>query len=177
MLTRILTFHQVMAECLEFILVDDRSAFSGFRERLELQDSPRTVPIPSLGRSGQQFQLCYNLKSVYLNTEDEDLDDNVDYIHQAAIYHQFDVIVGKALWIVTKGDQRLRRRLQELTGEDARKEDKNFSSVEESFRSSLSAHLVLCHWSTENWHFELSGLEECIDYVVGTCVFSTHGHD
>src|SRR4051812_6406937 len=70
MLTRILSYHQVMPSYLDFMAVFGRQSdardlrFSGFREQT-LFSNPSLMPSePGLGRSGVQFQLCYNLKSV-----------------------------------------------------------------------------------------------------------------
>ncbi|KAF0331892.1 hypothetical protein GQ607_001012 [Colletotrichum asianum] len=75
----------------------------------------------------------------------------------------FDVVGGNALWIVTKGGLDIQDRFKELTGKDARPEDKSFGDTQECFRSSLSAHLMFCHWSTEDWRGYIKWLEYVID--------------
>ncbi|KAJ0373429.1 hypothetical protein COL26b_008428, partial [Colletotrichum chrysophilum] len=84
-------------------------------------------------------------------------------IRPAAFYHRFDVEGGNALWIVTKGGLDIQDRFKELTGKDARPEDKSFGDTQECFRSSLSAHLMFCHWSTEDWRGYIKWLEYVID--------------
>ncbi|KAK1849034.1 hypothetical protein CCHR01_08372, partial [Colletotrichum chrysophilum] len=84
-------------------------------------------------------------------------------IRPAAFYHGFDVEGGNALWIVTKGGLDIQDRFKELTGKDARPEDKSFGDTQECFRSSLSAHLMFCHWSTEDWRGYIKWLEYVID--------------
>src|ERR1700722_813047 len=72
MLLRILSYHQVMPAYLDFISVfgsqDDPKdlRFSGFREQTLISkgDKIRGPEVTSLGRSGRQIQLCYNLKAV-----------------------------------------------------------------------------------------------------------------
>lgn len=174
MLTQILTFHQVMPVYLDFISVFGAQSeprdrrFSGFREQTTLTDTPRGLAVPELGRSGRQYQLCYNLKSVALKSEDKK---NVNLsewsIRQAAIHHQFDVVEGTTLWIVTKGNLDLQERYKELTGKDGRPEDKSFGTVDQCFRSSLAAHLLYCHWSTEDWRWYILWLENVIEEEVG----------
>jgi len=70
MLSIILTYHQVMPAYLDFVFAfgaqsDPRDLrFSGFQEQTMLKTPQPGIEIPELGRSGRQFQLCYNLKGV-----------------------------------------------------------------------------------------------------------------
>ena len=76
MLTQILTYHQVMPAYLDFISVFGSQSklhdlrFSSFREQATLADPLRSRVVHGLGRSGRQYQLCYNLKCVALGSED-----------------------------------------------------------------------------------------------------------
>jgi hypothetical protein len=173
MLTQILTFHQVIPAYLDFISVfgaqsDPRDLrFSGFREQRTLVDPPRGPAVEGLGRSGRQFQLCYNLKGVTCKEESTKTELVQWSIRQVAIHHQLDVVTGTTLWIVTKGNLELLSRYKELTGKDGRPEDKSFGTVKESFRSSLAAHLLFCHWSTEDWRGYIRWLEEIVETEVG----------
>ncbi|ERF69788.1 hypothetical protein EPUS_07044 [Endocarpon pusillum Z07020] len=171
MLIRIASYHQVMPEYLDFISVFGQQSssrelrFSGFREQVLLSKPVKGLSMPSLGRSGRQYQLCYNLKSVAcLSAADTTLKQKEWSIRQAAFYHQFDVGHGTTLWIVTKGDLEIKERLQEMTGKDGRPEDRAFGTPEECFRSSLAVHLLYCHWSTEAWRWYLQWLEDVTDH-------------
>jgi hypothetical protein len=171
MLAQILTHHQVMPVYLDFIFVfgaqsDPRDLrFSGFREQTMIKDPPRGLAM--LGRSGRQFQLCYNLKGVTLNKNNKENNKLSEWsIRQAAIHHQFDVVNGTTLWIVTKGRLDIQQRFKQLTGRDGRPEDKSFGDVYECFRSSMAAHLMYCHWSTEDWRWYIRWLEDVIDSEV-----------
>lgn len=171
MLTQILTVYQVMPAYLEFMFVFGAQSgsrdlrFSGFRESLDLQDPGVCPNMP--GRSGKQFQLCYNLKGVTLHRSDPD---NIKLdawsVRQAAIYHQFDVVYGMSVWIVTKGRLDLQQRFKSLTGPDARPEDSSFDDAYQCFTSSLAAHLMYCQWSTEDWREYLRWLEDVVDLEV-----------
>jgi hypothetical protein len=143
--------------------------FSGFREQTALWDSnpPRGPAAADLGRSGRQYQLCYNLKGVTLKSKNEDdASLNEWSIRQAAIHHQFDIIYGTTVWIITKGSSDLEDRFRNMTGKDGRPEDKSFETLEQCFRSSLSAHLLYCHWSTEDWRWYIGWMEEVIEEEV-----------
>lgn len=174
MVTQILTHHQVMPAYLDFMFVFGAQSvprdlrFSGFREQVMLKDPPHGHSIPEFGRSGRQFKLCYNLKGVTLTEEDaKNLKNNSWSIRQLAVHHQFDVVYGTTLWIATKGRLDILDRFKQLTGPEGRLEDKSFRSVYECFRSSLAAHLMYCHWSTEDWHMYISWMEQLFESEAG----------
>jgi hypothetical protein len=169
MLAQILTYHQVMPAYLDFMFVFGTQTdpadlrFGSFREQIIMKDPPRGPSSLDMRRSGRQFQLCYNLKGVTRKKKD---DKNIKLsewsIRQAAIHHQFDVVFGTTLWIVTKGRLDLQKRFKHLTGSNGRPEDRSFGSVYECFRSSLAAHLMYCYWSTEDWRWYICWLEDVI---------------
>jgi hypothetical protein len=172
-LAQILTYHQVMPVYLDFMQVfgaqsDPRDLrFSGFREQITMRAHARGLSMPNIGRSGQHFQICYNLKGVTFKKEsEENIKLNEWSIRQAAIYHQFDVVYGTTLWIVTKGRLDIQQRYKELTGPEGNPEDKSFGSLDACFRSSLAAHLMYCHWATEDWRWYIRWLENVIDVEV-----------
>ncbi|KAF2864733.1 hypothetical protein BDV95DRAFT_290014 [Massariosphaeria phaeospora] len=181
-LTQILTYHQVMPIYLEFMLVfgaqsDPRDLrFSGFREQNMMKAPTRGPAIPDLGRSGRHFQMSYNLKGVSFKTKN---DDNIRLnewsIRQAAIYHQFDIVFGTTLWIITKGRLDLQQRYKELTGPDGRSEDKSFDTLEACFRSSLAAHDMFGHWATEDWRWYIRWLEDVIDAESAMAIYGPRG--
>lgn len=173
MFVRILSYHQVMPSYLDFVSVFGSQAlprdlrFSGFREQMLLSNPPRGPAAPALGRSGRQFQLCYNLKAVACLSDAKTTPSRKEWsIRQAAFHHQFDVEEGTTLWIVTKGNLDIKDRIQEMTGKDGRQEDRAFETREECFRSSLAVHLLYCHWSTEEWRWYIQWLEDVIDREV-----------
>lgn len=173
MLLRVLSYHQVMPAYLDFISVfgsqdDPRDLrFSGFREQTLISQGSniRGPAVLSLGRSGRQIQLSYNLKAVactsLINAENKTWS-----IRQTAFHHQFDVENGKSLWIVTKGDLQIKDRIEEMTGQNGKPEDRNVSTLQDCFKFSLKSHLLCCHWSTEEWRWYIQWLEEMIDIEV-----------
>ncbi|KAI9767403.1 MAG: hypothetical protein M1839_004507 [Geoglossum umbratile] len=178
MLLRILTFHQVMPEYLDFVSVFGSQSkprdlrFSGFRERILLSQPPsQELRIPSLGRSGREYQLCYNLKGVTdLTPKATSAKDKQWTLRQAAFHHQFDVEKGTSLWIVTKGDLEIKERVQEMTDENGRKEDRSYGAPPACFKSSLSVHLLHSYWSTENWRWYIQWLEDVIEQETNLAV-------
>jgi hypothetical protein len=137
--------------------------FSGFRAENQFsKDSggERGLAVPALGRSGRQFQMCFNLRSV------EPIKYNQDWpwsIRQAAIYHSFDVETGRTVWIFVKGNDLIRRRIQSAVSNGVKTESNDiasFDSLTAAFGSSLNVHTILCEWARENWRWYINFLEE-----------------
>ena len=171
-LVRILSYHQVMPGYLDFIFVFGSQSeprdlrFSGFREQTLLATSPCGPAVPGLGRRGRQYQICYNLKSVACTSTASIPEQKEWSIRQAAFHHQFDVLEGTTLWIVTQGELHIKKRVEDLTGVKGRPEDRAFNTPEDCFKSSLAVHLLYCHWSAEEWRWYIQWLEEIIDQKV-----------
>ncbi|OQU97587.1 hypothetical protein CLAIMM_03497 isoform 3 [Cladophialophora immunda] len=179
---KIFSYHQVMPVYLDFIFVFGAQSeprdrrFSGFRQHSFLSDPPRGLVIPDLGRSGRLYQLCYNLKTVTLKSEDpKDISLSEWSIQPAAIHHQFDIVYGTTLWIVTKGGDDLLERYKSLTGKEGRPENKAFNTLQDSFRSSLAPHLLFCHWSTMNWRWHILWLESVVQKETSMAVLGLRG--
>ncbi|KAF2095019.1 hypothetical protein NA57DRAFT_79509 [Rhizodiscina lignyota] len=161
MLAQIFTYHQVMPDYLDFIFAFGFSGssrllkFSSFREHTSLRVPQPGSAIPQLGRSGRQFQLCYNLKGTWQMGVPDDV---VWMAQEAAFYHQFDVLSGNMLWIVTKGRLDLHSRIKDWTNVSENPDNRAFGTVEDCFRSSLSTQLLFSHWSTEGWRNHIEWL-------------------
>ena len=175
MLQCIFTHHQVTPFYLDFIsvfgsqLLQRDLRFSGFREQIILSPAHSGSPaIPSLGRSGRLYQLCYNLKMVaVIKPDGQNPMPSRWPIRQAAFHHQFDVETGRSLWICTKGRlDDLRDRTKQLTGRSGRPEDHDYTSVVSSFKATLPVHLMYCHWAVEGWRWYIRHLEELVERKV-----------
>ncbi|KAH8887378.1 hypothetical protein GQ53DRAFT_726202 [Thozetella sp. PMI_491] len=171
-----------MPDYLDFMMIFGRQndardlRFSGFREQNNLRHATSGHTEAGLARSGRQYQICFNLKGVTLASESMLNPSTSEWsIRQAAIYHRFDVVEGNAVWLVTKGRQDLKDRYKELTGDKARPEDKSFGTVEECFRSSLSALLLFCHWAMEDWHGYIKWLDNTIDAQTEMALYGPRG--
>jgi hypothetical protein len=165
MLVAALTHHQVMPSFLDFVFPFGNQEyledfyFSGLREETRLQSPATGLVLPQLGRSGKEIRLCYNLKSVEISKR------NAQWpwsIRQTAVYHSFDVETGKAFWIMVKGNQLIKNRIEAATERSALDSSglKSFESTAQAFASSLATHLVLCDWCHEEWRWYLNYLEK-----------------
>ncbi|KAI1427719.1 hypothetical protein F5Y12DRAFT_736622 [Xylaria sp. FL1777] len=175
MFTRILTFHQIMPSYLDFVMAFGRQEkptdlrFSSFKKQVSLAPSARMLEILGLGRSGQQYQLCYNLKHIAGKS-------GRGYsIRQAAVHHQFDVVNGKTLWVVTAGRRDLQERYKHLTEKGAKAENKSFETPVECFRSSLAAHSMFCAWAIEDWRWYIKLFETDLEEATKLTVIGPRG--
>jgi len=146
--------------------------FSDFREQTLLSNPPRGVVAPGLGRSGRQIQICYNIKSaVRVSGPVASLREQHWSIRQAAVHHQFDIVEGTTLWIMTKTDLDFKRDVQEITGPNGRPVDRDFETLDDCFKSSLVIHLICWNWATQEWRWYVQWLEEAIDQEVSAKMF------
>ncbi|KFY38315.1 hypothetical protein V494_04414 [Pseudogymnoascus sp. VKM F-4513 (FW-928)] len=148
MILRILSYHQVMPDYLDFLFpfglqsVPRDFRFSAFREQTLLKSPARGPAVPGLRRSGRQIQLSFNLKGVHCSSGAEvPTRDKIWSPRQAAVHHQFDMELGTTLWILTKGNLELKERIQDMT-----------------------IHLLLCQWSCGDWRWYILWLEDAITY-------------
>lgn len=106
-----------------------------------------------LGRSGIRIQHCFNVLGIEPR-------DGRWYPRQIAAYHSYDLLENRATWIVVKGDNTIRHRLQRATSE-ALKSCPDFPrSRSSSFAQTLADHLLTCQWSAEQWSAYLQSIED-----------------
>ncbi|KIM97239.1 hypothetical protein OIDMADRAFT_130241 [Oidiodendron maius Zn] len=133
--------------------------FSGFRSEDRLSSDDRGLELPRLGRSGRDIRMCYNLKSVEPSKSQKEWPWS---IRQTAAYHSFDIETGKAFWVIIKGDQLIKRRIESTT--NARRAQalnlSDFDSLATSFSSTLQAHLLIFDWCHEHWRWYINFLEQ-----------------
>ncbi|KAK8038982.1 hypothetical protein PG993_007393 [Apiospora rasikravindrae] len=172
MFGELMTYHQVMPNIVDFIsLFGEKSQpndliFSGFSAQPIMTKPVSGRAVDGLGRSGKQYQLCYNLKCANMKMKHPtDFTSDEWSIHQAVIHHQFDVVGGETLWLVVKRgmDLELQKRFKDLMSDKSPSEYRSFGDPEESFRSSLSAHLMYCLWAREGWRGYIGWLERLAD--------------
>ncbi|KAH6661992.1 hypothetical protein B0J14DRAFT_611404 [Halenospora varia] len=191
MASKILTYFQVMPSYIEFMSVFTvvfghqveavELRFSGFRERVLLSHSARGLNLEELALSGRNYQLCYNIKCVARKYPHSKKENWLWSARQASIHHQFDMAEGTSLWIMTAARSELQKRVNTLTGAEGRPEDKCFSTPAKSFIASLSVHLLLAQWGTEDWRGYIRWLEQVLEektiYALRTSDFIPSAED
>jgi hypothetical protein len=134
--------------------------FSGLKCDSRLTSGSSSCKSEVLGRSGNDYRMCYNFKSV------ESSASQINWpwsIRQAAIYHQFDVEEGRTLWIVVKGDQLLKDRIKDLTRQTEVQSEGSAAfahNASAQFIQSLHVHLLIFEWCIEDWRWYLNFVEE-----------------
>ena len=73
---------------------------------------------------------------------------------------------GNSLWIITRASLDIKQRIESLTGKTGRSEEREFQTPEQCLKSSLAVHLLLCHWSSENWRTYFQWLEDTVENEV-----------
>lgn len=169
MLTRLLSFHQVLPGYLDFLHgfgAQDNARgkfFTGFHQQTMLGEDTRLPQISD--PVSHQYQLCYNLRGV---TSKPMPNGKVEWsVRQAAIYHQLDVVDGTTVWIVTKGGKDLLERFDNLA-KSPKKE--SFETPRACFRTSLDVHHMFCRWSGEDWRRYVDYLEDNLSSDVSSAV-------
>ena len=162
MLVTAFTYHQVMASFVDFLFSFGKQDypkdfhFSGLYDETHLSGDQPCLSLPDLGRSGTDFKMCYNLKSVESSGSQPQFPWSV---RQLAVYHSFDVVTGKSFWTVIKGDALIKRRIKAAT-EPSGHPNLDLSSVLQSFLVTLTVQLIIFDWCREQWRWYISYLEE-----------------
>jgi len=161
-----LTYHQVMPAFLDFVFPFGKQQytqdfhFSGFRHEDRLSTARRGLDIQELGRTGRDIRMCYGLKSVEPSRARDDWPWS---IRQTATYHSLDIKTGKSLWIIIKADQLIKRRMEAATKPRNAYRIDSFGSTINALSSSLSTHLILFDWCSENWRWYINFLEQALE--------------
>ena len=156
------TYHQVMATFVDFLFSFGKQEypldfhFSGLRHETRLSAEERGLQLSELGRSGLEFKVCYNLKSIEQSKKQREWPWSM---RQAAIYHSFDIKTGNSFWTVIKGDELLKKRIKGSTNPESHPNLDLVSSISASFSASLAAQTIIFDWCGESWRWYIRYLE------------------
>ncbi|EXJ92076.1 hypothetical protein A1O3_00626 [Capronia epimyces CBS 606.96] len=158
----IISFFQVLPPFLEFLFAFGMQLravdfqFSGFREDNRIEASLNRGRLPELGRSGKDFQICYNLKTFEYKA-------GIAWpwsSRQTVIWHSFDVENGHASWMAIKANDIIRDRLKEVSDMSLSQDKDIYTSIPKMFVNTLTCHTAVIEWSGEGWRRYISFLEE-----------------
>lgn len=160
------TYLQVMPEFLDYLLLFGKQIeaqdlyWSGFHQLTYLTGVERGLELTERSWSGCGLQVCYTLKSV----EPSGFSTEWPWsIRHCAIHHAFDAENIRSTWIVIKGDQLIKKRIQSATRDCSPPELSSFETIDRAFAAALATHLVVCDWSAENWRWYIKFLEEKLE--------------
>lgn len=155
------TYHQIMAEFTEFLFPFGKQDypqdfhFSGLRQEIRLCEDEKGLDLSNIGRSGQDFRMCYNLKSV----ESSPIQKQWPWsIRQCAVYHSFDIKTGRGFWLIIKADELIKNRIKDATN-PTNHPNLDLNSISNAFSETLNSQLVIINWCRESWRWYLSALE------------------
>lgn len=155
-------FHQVDPSFLNFVFsfgsteepLDYHMTGFNCNDTLDVADE-RLLDIPKLGRSGRELRVQYLLRSLERGSGP-----TTGNIRQMAVYHTFDLVTGKSLWINVKANDLMETRLKEAIAEFPELGSKAMGSLPGAFAATLAAHMVHLEWCDEDWR-------ECINEIEG----------
>ncbi|ETN36375.1 uncharacterized protein HMPREF1541_08652 [Cyphellophora europaea CBS 101466] len=159
MLLALMSYHQVMPSFLDILFCFGRQHrpndfyYTTFRHECRLNDADSSLNIPSMFRSGQSIQLCYNLRSAELDGDDWKF-------RNTGTYHYYDAATGHANWILVRCDQSIKNKLTTATKSPQLRALRSLDSLPQRLQAALVAHLCLCEWSSQNFRAFVSDLEK-----------------
>jgi hypothetical protein len=168
MVSYILTYHQVQPWFLDFLFpfgkqeIPQDFRFSSFRRVNYNGKPPGGLAIPQLGRSGQDYHMCYNLKSVERSPTNPHMPWS---LRQTVVYHSYDTVTGQAFWIILKGNDSMRNDLEHSLQTTRWLGQDNVSDLSQSFSATIQIHLEICEWSRQGWRWYINDLETRLDQI------------
>ena len=164
-LTQLLTYCQAMPSFLDCILPFGEqvekldSLFCGFRYQFSMGSKDHTSRFAQGGRSGNEYQQTYSLKSVEYVGQDPRWP---WYIRRTSVFHSFDLSEGRAVWVILKAN----KVIMERVSNDVSKEKNSPSNRAAGFASSLRIQAIPCDWAEENWRWYINFLEERLRPII-----------
>lgn len=164
-LTLLLSYYQVMPSFLDFVFTfKPRTrpvAHAVFRHESYLDKDSPTFSLNSPKRSGVQIQHAFNLLSV--ERADSSTELSQWPMRQVAMYHSFDVVNGRCVWIFLKGNSIMGSRIFNATKSHRHLKASAIKSPESSFAASLQVHVIVMEWCVESWAEYIDQLDEDIN--------------
>lgn len=120
--------------------------------------------IPELGRSGRELRVSYLLRSVERTSEDGD--GWPWRIRQMAVYHSFDFVTGRALWINVKANDLMKETITEAVTELPELKASSLDDLESKFEATLATHLIFLEWCDGNWRSCINDFEADLSKIL-----------
>ncbi|KAH6869672.1 hypothetical protein B0T10DRAFT_418216 [Thelonectria olida] len=167
-----LTFHQVSPFFLDYVYSFGDTvtpldySMIGFQseDSLAVADD-QVLEISKLGRSGRELRLCYLLRSA----EKSQIDTSGRWpwaIRQMTVYHSFDLVTGRSLWLTIKANSLMRDAITEASAELPALSPRSLEDTAGSFAATLATHLVFLGWCDENWRYCINDAEYALRTIL-----------
>ncbi|KAH7175263.1 hypothetical protein EDB81DRAFT_769547 [Dactylonectria macrodidyma] len=175
--SNILAFHQISPSFLDYVhsfgqseLPKDYSMTGFFSEDSLAISEDDTLKIPELGRSGRELRVSYLLRSVELTSEEDD-GNNAEKkwpwrVRQMAIYHSFDFVTGRALWLNIKTNSLMKETITEAVVELPELKASSLGNLASRFEATLATHLIFADWCDSNWRCCINDFEADLSKIL-----------
>ncbi|KAF4974444.1 hypothetical protein FZEAL_8644 [Fusarium zealandicum] len=108
-----------------------------------------------LGRSGREIRYSFLLRSVE-GSDSIQTQKTPWAIRQLAVYHSFDVVSGRALWLTCKGNSVIEDRFRDVLSDDSAFRPDALQTVPEAFCASLDVLMMILDWCDDNWRWYIN---------------------
>ncbi|KAK8062151.1 hypothetical protein PG997_014248 [Apiospora hydei] len=164
MFTYLFSYLQIPESSLDYIFTFGRTSeakdicLTGFQADDTLSMPPsRRIGISSLGRSGSEIRMSYLLRIVE-KSESPTLSSQWT-VRQLVVYHSFDVINGRALWMTVKGNEDTKEHVHTAFRGDEEMRPNSSLGTPANFRATLPMQLLLLESCEENVRWHLNDVE------------------
>ncbi|KAK7995767.1 hypothetical protein PG991_015234 [Apiospora marii] len=172
MFTYLFSYLQIPESSLDYIFTFGRTpeakdvSLTGFQaEDTFSLPSDRKIAIPSLGRSGSEIRMSYLLRVVE-KAESRTLSSQWT-VRQLAVYHSFDVMNGRALWMTVKGNEETKKHIRSAFGDkDSGMRPNSSHGTPANFKATLRLQLLLLESCEENVRWHLNDVESALRGII-----------
>ena len=133
------------------------------REDTLLARDRHRLALPSCGRSGYEIRHSYLLRSVERATSVPSWQWN---IRQLGVYHSFDIVTGRSIWVTVKGNDVIQERVREAVSANPDLQAGSPQSISDSFATTLEIHQVILDWCDESMRWCINDIEKEIRSLV-----------
>ncbi|KAK8112496.1 hypothetical protein PG984_013022 [Apiospora sp. TS-2023a] len=172
MFTYLFSYLQIPESSLDYIFTFGRTpeakdiGLTGFQaEDTFPLPADRRIGISSLGRSGSEIRISYLLRVVE-KAESPTLSSQWT-VRQLVVYHSFDVINGRALWMTVKGNEETKKHVQSAFGDkDSGMRPNSSHGTPTNFKATLRLQLLLLESCEENIRWHLNDVENALRSIM-----------
>lgn len=142
--------------CFEFKHREDPISTTLYRQEDYIGKRHLTQELTHLGRSGTRIQHAFNI----LGFDESVASDGYTWpLRHITVYHSFDLKLGKAFWIIVKGNKLIRERITSSSSKSLQADLEATNTPTGDFVASLRTHLLILEWCSNLWSEYIDSLE------------------
>jgi hypothetical protein len=176
MAQRVFTFFQVMPQFMTCMLPFGQREHShdctvtSFQSSNRLEKSSGGLRVPSIGRSGQQVEHCYGLKSVERAASQPEWPWSPRHCW---VYHSMDLEFGTSSWIVVKANKLIQKLIRDADAAGSHHAQSNGLDLVACIAQALKVHGSIATWCGSNWPQYVAFLESTLQSMTRSTLAST----